>query len=108
LVWGLLLRDLTGLTPCHLGDIVDAYLDVVYQDVVEVDRCGQIGACDHLVVDEELEVMGAGWEIDDGFEVTRGGLTTRLRLAGRTWTKESDDHTSSVVDTSCPKRQKYR
>lgn len=30
LVRRLLLRELTGLTPCCLGDIVDAYLDVVY------------------------------------------------------------------------------
>lgn len=58
------MRDLAGLAAGCFRDVVGADLNVVDQDIVEVDRSWKIRARHHLIVDEEFEVVGAGWKVD--------------------------------------------
>lgn len=51
---------------CRLlrGAIIGGDLDVVYEDVGKVDRSGKLVRQAHVAVNNELEVMRAGLEVD--------------------------------------------
>ena len=46
------------------GDVFVGDLDVVDEHVAEIDGCGKTGAGDHLIIDEEHHMVGAGWQVD--------------------------------------------
>ena len=48
------------------GGVFVGDFDVVDEDVAEVDGGGEAGTSNHLIVDEEHHMVGAGWQMDGG------------------------------------------